>query len=98
MITKAVGALEDGEELSDEDLAEIVAKCKAQGKTSANSSVKGKGKDGKGKEDPAPGDDKEISLDQFLRMTITEKSNLYLKQPDVYKQLASEAKAKKKLV
>lgn len=95
LISKATSQLDEGEELSDEALAEIVGKVK-KAKGSANSSVSG-GKDGKG--DPPPGDDKgDISLDQFCRMTITQKSDLYLKKPDLYKRLKDEAKSKKRLV
>lgn len=95
LISKAVSKLEEGAELSDEDMAEIVGKVKTA-KGSANSSV-GKGKDGKG--DPPPGNDKgEVSLDQFCMMSITQKSDLYLKKPDLYKRLKEEATAKKRLV
>lgn len=98
LVTKATSELEDGEELSDEALEAIVAKVKKTGgKGSANTSVGGKkGKDGK--EAPKPGESNEVSLDEFCRMSITEKSKLWEKHPDTYQQLMTQARAKKRLV
>lgn len=94
LITKATSELEEDEELSEEALAEIVAKVKkAGGKSGSTTSVAGGGKT-----PPKPGSSGQISLDQFVRMSITEKSKLYTDKPDLYNALMAEAKAKKRLV
>lgn len=96
LVTEAASELEDGAELSDEQLEEIVKDVKASSGTKGNTSV---GKGGKnGKEPPPPGPSGDISLDQFCRMTMLQKSELYTKNPDLYKTLLAEAKAKKRLV
>ncbi len=91
LIAKATGALDEGEELSDEALAEIVGKIKKSStQKSATSTVDGS-------KTPPPGTkDDQITLDKFLSMSISEKSALYLKNPDQYAGFVAEAKAKKK--
>ena len=96
LVVEATNELEEGEELSDEKMEEIIKEAKSSSKGSNSTSVGKGGKDGK--QPPKPGESGDISLDQFCRMTMIEKSNLYLKQPDTYKALLSEAKAKKRLV
>jgi hypothetical protein len=99
LVSEATGELEEGEELSDDKLAEIVAEVK-KGRTakSASSSVGG-GQDGGGNP-PPPGGSKtgSITLEKFCSMSISEKSALYEKNRDLYVSLMTEAKAKKKLV
>lgn len=96
LVQKEAGKLEENEELSDEQLAEIVAKVKKQGAGVANTSVEG---DEGGNKTPAPnGGNKGVTLDQFVRMSMTQKSELYTKNPKLYEQLVTEAKAKKRLV
>ncbi len=94
LVAKAVGELKEGEELSDEAMSEIVTKVKKSGGTSANTTV------GTGKGNPPPPDKKtgEITLEKFIRMSITEKSDLYTKNLDLYTSLVNEAKRQKKLV
>lgn len=98
LVSKAVQALEEGDELSEEQMAEIVAQVgkRGGGKGSANSSV-GTGGKGKGAPNPEPkaGD---VTLEKFIRMSITEKSKLYETNEDLYLSLMSQAKAQKKLV
>jgi hypothetical protein len=99
LVTKAVGELEDGEELSEEKLTELVSKVKKTGgKGAANTSVDGgKGGGGTGGQ-PPPGGSGAVSLDQFVRMSITEKSELYTKNPDVYTQIDDRSTKQRKLV
>lgn len=92
LIAKATSELEENEELSEDALDEIVKKVGAKGKGSANTSV------GAGKEQQKPGASGAITIDQFCAMSISEKSALYVKQPDLYASLLKEAKAKKRLV
>ena len=99
LVSEAVADLKEGEELPDDKMAEIVKEAKAKiqkkGNTTFDKSKGGKGGDG----DPgAAGGLEDTTLEQFLRMSITEKSALYEKFPDVYKALMTEAKAKRKLV
>lgn len=96
LVSKAAADLEDGDELSDEQMAEIVAKAKKQ-KAPANTTVNG----GKGKNNNAPapsGDDKTVTLAKFVRMSMGEKSKLYESNKDLYAELVAEAKAKRMLI
>lgn len=94
LVAKAAGSLGDGEELSDENIAEIVTNVKKHSKKPANTSVNG----GNGKGEPPPGNSDDISLDKFCRMSITEKSALFVKDPKKYEELKTAAKAAKRLV
>lgn len=98
LVTKATSELKDGDELTDEALGDIVKKVKKAGKGAANSGLGG-GKGGSGGT-PPPNDSSQgqVTLDQFVRMSISEKSALYEKNKDLYTSLYNEAKAKKKLV
>ncbi len=96
LVAKAVDGLEEGAELSEEQLAEIATKVKKAGKGKASTSTKG-GNGKEGGEPPPPGASGEVSLDAFVAMTITEKSQLYEKQPEVYKKLFEEARSKKRI-
>lgn len=95
LVSEAAVELEEGEELSEEQLTAIVKEAKARGGKKATTTF---GAGGKGDETPEPGTSGELTLDQFTRMSISEKSALYEKHPERYKELAAEAKAKKRLV
>lgn len=100
LVAKAVEALEEGEELSDEAMEEIISKVKkAGGKGGANTSV-GTGADGKGGKNPPDPNKKvgEVTLEKFIRMSITEKSKLYETNLDLYTELTAQARAQRKLV
>lgn len=93
LVSKEAQKLGEGEELGDEQIAEIVKKVKKSGsKGTANSTVEG------GKNPPPSGGPTEVTLDKFVRMSISEKSLLYEKNRDLYERLVQEAKAKKKLI
>lgn len=96
MITKRTSELQDGEELTEEQLGEIVAAVKAQGtKPKATTTVDaGKGKQG-GEGNPGA---TEVTLEKFIRMNMSEKGSLYQKNKDLYLQLAAEAKQKNRLI
>lgn len=94
LVTKAVNGLEDGDELSDEALTEIVAKVRG-GKGKANT---GLGKEGKGGKAPGGQQTGEVTLDKFCRMSMMEKSKLYNDNEALYLELMKEAKSKKRLV
>lgn len=91
LINKAANELEEGEELAEDEIAEIAKKAK-RNQASGSTSVNGKG----GKKDP---DGKaETTLDEFIRMTMGQKSELYTSKPELYAKLMAEARAKRKIV
>jgi len=94
LVAEKLEALEDDGELSQDDIAAIAQEAKGKSSTGGgsggSSSVGGKG----GKAPPPEGDGR-ITLEQFNRMTILEKSELFTKKPDVYNQLFAQAKAAK---
>ncbi len=93
-MSRAVSQLEDGEELSEEDVTEIAKKVRSTfgGEKKAQTSVTESGSK------KAPGNPGEVSLDQFCSMSIAAKSKLYSEQPELYNELFSQAKAAKKLL
>jgi hypothetical protein len=97
LISEAVSELEEGEELSEGKLAEIVSEAKKGGSKGAANSTVGAGGTGNGNPNPSGGEDK-ITLEKFCSMSILQKSALYEKNRDLYAALVAEAKAKKKLV
>lgn len=98
LVTKEAEKLEEGAELSDEQMAGIVAKVKrAGGSGAANTSVNGKDGKGSGKA-PNPDGSGAVTLGQFAKMNITQKSELYTKNPDLYSTLMNEARQKNMLV
>jgi hypothetical protein len=101
LVNKKLESLGEGEELTDELLDEIAqsAKKTVKGNAKSTSVGDGKGADGEEKDPPEPGaKDGEVTLEKFVRMNITEKSQLYVKNPELYNRLFSEAKQKKLLV
>lgn len=95
LVQEKVAELKDGEELGDDDLAELAKQAKRPA-ASASTSVTG----GEGGEPPPkkPGASGDVSLEQFAKMNTGEKSALYLKNADLYNQLHAEAKSKKMLL
>jgi hypothetical protein len=94
LISEAASEIEEGEEIPDDKMTAIVAECKVA--KAANTSVNGGAGGGSGT--PTPGGAGSVSLDQFCKMSISEKSDLYLKKPQLYEALVAEAKAKKRLI
>jgi len=94
LLSKRIDSLEEGEELGDDDLQEIAqeARSKTAPNPAGNSTSVGGGDNGGRK--PKPGDSDGITADQFARMSITEKSQVYQKTPELYSQLMIEAKNK----
>lgn len=95
LVSEAASALEEGEELSDDKMAEIVKEVKKASGSPANgggnTSVNDKNK-------PDPDGDanyKDTTLEQFARLSITEKSVMYQKNPDKYGSLMKQAKEKR---
>lgn len=94
IINEALEGLDEGEELDEDAIAELALQAKrftsGSGKGSG-SSVGGKG----------PGPNQEtgaVTLEKFVKMTITEKSALYGKSPELYNRLMTEARDKRALI
>jgi hypothetical protein len=80
LVEKQAGALEEGQELSDDDLLEIVQKVKSRNQGPADSSVDGKGGNGN---PPAPKGD-EVTFEKFSKMSIMEKTKLFRENRALY--------------
>lgn len=95
LVEKRASQLEDGEELSEADV-EALAK-EARGKTGGSTGTTSVGAGGKNGSAPPPGESGAVTLESFLKMSITEKSALYNKDKPSYDRLFAEAKATKRL-
>jgi hypothetical protein len=89
LMGKALNGLKDDEELTEEALEEIISKCKTSEKKPAQSSVNN-GQDGKGQKK-----DSSVSVEEFAKMTMTQKSALFQKNRELYNSLFEQAKSKK---
>lgn len=101
LIEKRAAGLKDDEELSDEQMAGIIADVKKRGgKGAGNTSVgQGKGASGGTGGSPNPeGTNTAVTLDQFCKMNMSEKTKLYGQNADLYNQLMSQAREAKRLV
>ena len=93
LVNETLGELGEDEELGDDRMAEIVAQVQARsnpGRASGNTSVDPKG-------EPNPKGGGNVTVDQFVKMGLTEKSNLYAKNPNLYTSLMAEARSKRLL-
>lgn len=87
MMNEAVEALSEGQELTEDQILEVIAGVKAQNpgaQGKANSSVNG---GGAGK---PPADSGEITAEQWKKMGISAKSKLYQEKPELYAQLKAK--------
>lgn len=91
LMQKKLDSLEEGAELSEEELTEVLTQVKGKGK--ATTSTTGDG--GKGGKDKKPGSDDSVTLDQFVSMGMVAKSKLYNEKPELYNALMAEARSKK---
>lgn len=92
LLAEKLEALEEGEELGEEDIAEAV-KAATDGFAPKKSSTGVKPGTGDAPNpDSKPGD---VTVEQFVKMNSGEKSQLYTKNPDLYQKLFAEAVAKK---
>ena len=97
LVSEAASALGENDELSEEDILKLATEAK-KGAAPAGKANTGLGGAGGSVKPPPPEIPGAISLDEFCRMSITEKSVLYTKNVDLYTKLLTEAKAKKRLV
>lgn len=91
LISQKFSQLEEGEEVGEEELTEIVGKVQALQSGAASKPTKtGLG----GGKNPQPASNSSgISADQFKKMGTLEKSALYAKDPALYEKLKLEAAA-----
>ena len=93
LVQKETNALSEGQELSDEALDSIVQKAKGfGGNNNANSSV-----NGTTTTNNDPQTQTGMTLDSFTSMSLTEKSELYRKSPEIYNTFMKQAREKKLL-
>ncbi len=98
-VNKKLQSLEEGEELSEDDFAEAAKKAKRASRglgsgdgqddfrTSVDSNVRG---------NPDKKKTGQITLEKFKEMTVTEKSDLYVKDRVLYNELFAQAYPKRK--
>lgn len=91
LVTKAVNGLEEGQELTDEDLEGIAKQAKGVG-AARSTSVDGQGQGS----EPTVGNPDELSLEEFQEMGIVAKSQLYSKNPKLYEKLKLQDDAARK--
>lgn len=97
LVTKKADGLKEDEELTDEMIQEIVQKTQKfsgggnqQTRTSTNGG--GNGSNGGGK--PPSDGGGTMGVEEFVKLSFTEKGNLFAKNPDLYKKLTAEATTK----
>lgn len=100
LMTQEVEKLGDEEELSEERLSEIVQEVQTRTGTPTTSTTRTSvsGQDGDDGSQNPNNTNGEVTLDEFVNMSLVQKSDLYQKNPQVYEKLMKEAKQKKRLV
>lgn len=94
LLAEKFESLKDGEEVSDEDIAAIAAEVK---KVSATAGAAASTSVGAGKKKDADNGAGAMTVEQFVKMNVGEKSQLYTKNPAEYNRLFSSAKEKRLL-
>jgi hypothetical protein len=92
LLTKKFEGLEEGGELTDEDLQEVIQKVQGVSGMKQNPASTGVNA---GKKDPAGNGKSSVSAEQFAKMTLTEKSKLYVSDAALYSRLLTEANEKR---
>lgn len=92
LMSKKFDSLEEGQEMTEEDLEAILGQLKSRSQKAPANTSAGTGT----KPDNASGKDG-VTLEQFVKMGMMEKSKLYQTKPDLYASLLSEARNKKLL-
>jgi hypothetical protein len=88
LLSERLEALGDGEELGDDDMAEIVAEVqKVKAAKSAEAAPGGTGAKGAA---PQPAGNGGTTVEQFAQMSVSEKSALYAKDPNLYNSLRGQ--------
>jgi hypothetical protein len=91
LMGKALNSLDEGDEMTEEQLEEILEKCSAKGGgEKANTSTRDKGK---GKKKPEGDQNGEVTQEEFDKMGMMGKSALYQKNPELYEKLRANSSA-----
>jgi transcriptional regulator with XRE-family HTH domain len=91
---KQLEALGEEEEMSEDAVSQIIAKVQSVGGAPNKPTATGVGAGGQPAPSPTRGD---VTLEQFSKMNIGERSGLYSKNPTLYNKLFAEASAKRML-
>lgn len=94
LIQEAVSGLKDDEELTDAQIADIAKAAKRNGNPMTTTSVDNS-KDNSTKK---PGASGEVTVEQFAKMNMGEKTAIYVKDKDLYNRMMAEAKEKNLLI
>lgn len=92
VVNEALEALDEGEELDEDAIAELAIQAKRFGTSKGTGSSVGTKGPGATQETGA------VTFEKFVKMSIQEKSALYGKSPELYNRLMSEAKEKRALI
>jgi len=93
LMTKKLSALEEGAELSEEDLEEVLKKVKVGAKKGPAQTSPDDDKE----KDKNPGSNNEMTVEQFAKLGMMTKSKLYNEKPETYNSLLKQAKEKRLL-
>ncbi len=93
LFQKRASEMNEGEEMSEEVLAEVIAKAKSAGGAGGKTTT---GIDGNGNPPPS-GNAGEVTLEKYVKMNPGEKGALYNKNLTLYNKLHEEAKSKRLL-
>jgi hypothetical protein len=94
LVSERLSQLQDEEELTEEDLSFLAQEARRGTSTNTNGSTSVDGKSS-----PKPGAPAgQVNLDQFVKMNIGEKTELFMKNKELYTTLMSEAKSKRMIV
>jgi hypothetical protein len=94
LMNREADMLEEGQEMTEEQLAGIIQKVKGEGfnASDANSSVSDNGAG-----NPEANNSGAVTLETFARMSMVERSELYRKNPNLYNSLYNQAREKRLL-
>lgn len=97
LMQKAANNLGDDGEITEDEITEMVKKAQSFGGKGQSgkfqSSIADKGTGGSSG-NPTPNTGDALGVDDFAKMTFTEKGQLFAQNPDLYKKLNAEATAK----
>lgn len=93
LMEKRASELGENEELTDDMITQIVGEVQAKGggvTTPVGSGTTSVGNDGQGAKPPAGGNGKEVTIQEFSAMNISERSQLYTTNPNLYSSLMTQ--------
>jgi hypothetical protein len=93
LMGKQLNSLEEGAELSEEDLEEVLKKVKVGAKKGPAQTSPDDDKE----KEKNPGKDDEMTVEQFAKLGMMAKSKLFNEKPDTYNSLLKQAKEKRLL-